>query len=112
MTGRINLTPEAEQHLHTLDDWITKNTDGDTAQRVVEAILDHIDSILVFPHAGRARDDIRPGMWTTTYKKRTLVAYEIDGSSEEFVVNILGIFTSGQNWEQALVTKDVAPAPE
>jgi toxin ParE1/3/4 len=112
MTGQIHFTPEAEQHLHTLDDWITQNTDGETAQRVVEAILDHIDSILEFPHAGRARDDVRTGMRTTTYKRRTLVAYEIDESSEELVVNILGIFTSGQNWEYAPVTKDVASAPE
>lgn len=109
MTGQLHFTPEAEQHLHTLDDWIAKNADGDTARRVVEEILDHIDSILAFPHAGRARDDIRPGTRTTTYKKRTLVAYEIDESSEEFVVNILGIFTGGQNWEHVMEAEEGAP---
>lgn len=31
--------------------------------------MGHIDGILVFPSAGRAREDIRPGMRTTTYKK-------------------------------------------
>lgn len=35
----------------------------------MSAILDHIDGILRFPHAGRARDDVRQGMRTTSFKK-------------------------------------------
>lgn len=68
----------------------------------MSAILDHIDDILVFPLAGRARDDVRPGMRTSTFKKRTLVAYEVDESSGEPAVNILSVFHSGQDWEAAL----------
>jgi toxin ParE1/3/4 len=73
-----------------------------TARRFVSAILDHIDGILVFPVAGRARDDVRPGMRTTTFKNRTLIAYEVDESSGELVVNVLGVFHGGQDWEAAL----------
>lgn len=102
MTGRINFTPEAERQLNELDDWITKVASADIARRFVSAILDHIDGILVFPLAGRPRDDIRPGMRTTTFKKRTLVAYEVDESSGGLVVNILGLFHGGQDWEAAL----------
>jgi len=68
----------------------------------VSAILDHLDGILVFPLAGRARDDVRPGMRTSTFKKKTLVAYEVDESSGDLVVNILGVFHGGQDWEAAL----------
>ncbi len=68
----------------------------------MSAILDHIDGILVLPLAGRARDDVRPGMRTSTFKKKTLVAYEVDESSGELVVNILGVFDGGQDWEAAL----------
>jgi hypothetical protein len=46
----------------------------------VSAILDHNDGILVLPFAGRARDDVRRGMRTSTFEKRTLVAYEVDES--------------------------------
>lgn len=102
MTGRINFTPEARQQLHHLDEWIGEKATAETARRFVSAILDHIDGILVFPLAGRARDDVRPGMRTITFKKRTLVAYEVDQSSDEVVVNILGVFHGGQNWEAAL----------
>lgn len=102
MTGRINFTPEARQHLHHLDDWVAEKATAETARRFVAAILDHIDGILVFPLAGRPRDDVRPGMRTITFKKRTLIAYEVDESSGELVVNVLGVFHGGQDWEIAL----------
>ena len=102
MTGRINFTPEARQQLHHRDEWITDKASADTARRFVAAILDHIDGILVFPLAGRARPDVRPGMRTITFKKRTLIAYEVDESSGELVVNVLGVFHGGQDWEAAL----------
>ena len=41
-------------------------------------------------------------MRTTTFKKRTLIAYEVDESSGEHVVNVLGVFHGGQDWEAAL----------
>ena len=88
MTGRINYTPEAQQQLDHLDDWITEAS-ADVARRFISAILDHIDGILIFPLAGRARDDVRPGMRTVTFKRRTLIA-------------VLGVFHGGQDWEAAL----------
>jgi toxin ParE1/3/4 len=102
MTGKINFTPEARQQLHHLDEWITEKASAATARRFVSAILDHIDGILVFPLAGRARDDVRPGMRATAFRKRTLVAYEVDESSGDLVINILGVFHGGQDWEAAL----------
>lgn len=41
-------------------------------------------------------------MRTSTLKKRTLVAYQVDESSCETVINILGVFQGGQDWEAAL----------
>lgn len=64
---------------------------------------------MVFPLAGRARDDVRPGMRTTTSKKKTLVAYALDESSDELVVNILGVFHGGQDWEAAISEDQVDP---
>jgi len=63
-----------------------KSTTGSPGSRLltslaVSAVLDHIDSILFFPFAGRARDDVRAGMLTTVFRQRTLVAYAIDESS-------------------------------
>lgn len=104
MTGRIHYTPEAEQHLQTLDDWITEAASADVARSFVRLIMDHVDGILAFPHAGRGRDDIRPGMRTTIYGKKTLIAYEVDESAAAVVINVLGVFHGGQDWESAIVS--------
>ncbi len=61
-----------------------------------------MDGILEFPLAGRARDDIRPGMRTTTFRKRTLVAYEIAESGGDLVINVVGVLHGGQDWDDAL----------
>jgi len=102
MTGRIHYTPEAEQQLTDLGEWITQKASADTAARFVRAIFDHIDTILMFPLAGRGRDDVRPGIRTTTFKKRTLIAYEVNATPDELVVNVLGVFHGGQDWQAAL----------
>jgi toxin ParE1/3/4 len=41
-------------------------------------------------------------MRTTTYRKRTLVAYELGEASGGLVVNILAVFHGGQDWETAI----------
>lgn len=45
-------------------------------------------------------------MRTTTFKKRTLIAYEVDESSRALVVNVLGVFHGGRDWEAASATND------
>ncbi len=102
MTGRINYSPEADQQLDELDDWITKAASAKVARRFVTAILSRIDDLLIFPYTGSARGDIRPGMRTITYKKNTLIAYEVEGSAKDLVVTVIGVFHGGQDWETAL----------
>lgn len=46
MTGRINDTPEAQQQLHALDDWITEKASpnvGDPSGELVVTILGVFD---------------------------------------------------------------------
>jgi toxin ParE1/3/4 len=102
MTGRVYLTPEAERQLNEIDDWIATSATPDIARRFVSTVLDHIDGIATFPFAGRARDDVRPGMRTSTFKKRTVMAYVVDEESDERVITVLGVFHGGQDWERAL----------
>lgn len=65
-----------------------------TAQRFVSAILDHIEEL--------SCDDIRPGLRTSTFKKRTLIVYVVDGPIEDPTINVVGVFHGGQDWERAL----------
>jgi toxin ParE1/3/4 len=90
MTGRISFTPEAERQLNEIDDWIATAANANVARRFVSTILDHIGGIVTFPLAGRARDDVRPGMRTTTLKRRTVVAYLVEEASGQTVITVLG----------------------
>lgn len=101
MTVRIHYTPETQQQLNALDDWITNAASAETRQRFVSAILDHIDGILAFPLAGRARDEVRPGMRTTTFKRRTLVATRVT-SRPVSSWSTFSAFHGGRDWETSL----------
>jgi plasmid stabilization system protein ParE len=47
------------------------------------------------------RDDIRPGLRITHYRKRTVIAFAVDTHAQQ--VSILGVFHGGQDYETALV---------
>ncbi len=102
MTGRVRLTPEAEQQLDDLDDWLTRVASADVAQGFVTSLLDHMESIAVLPLAGRDRGDVRPGLRTSTFRARTVVAYEVDPSAAGPVVVVLGVFHGGRDWQSEL----------
>jgi plasmid stabilization system protein ParE len=55
-----------------------------------------------YPIRGAARDDIRPGLRTTSYKKRTVIAFAV----RENLVLIVGIFHRGRDYESILALPD------
>ena len=54
----------------------------------------------MFPCRGIRRDDIRPGLRITNYKKRVVIAFDVDVDAA--LVSILGVFYGGQDYEVAL----------
>jgi toxin ParE1/3/4 len=51
---------------------------------------------------GIKRDDVRPGLRITGYRKRVAIAFHVD----EERVNIIGIFYGGQDYEAALLEEE------
>jgi toxin ParE1/3/4 len=51
-----------------------------------------------FPRRGIRRDDIRPGLRITNYKKRAVIAFDVDAE----MVSIIGVFYGGQDYETVL----------
>lgn len=92
MTGPIHYTPEAEQQLDDLDEWITQRASADVARHFTSSVMAHCEQIALFPQAGRRRDDVRPGLLTTTFRKRTVIAYAVSESTEGATVTIIGGF--------------------
>jgi toxin ParE1/3/4 len=46
------------------------------------------------------RDDIRPGLRITNYRKRAVIAFEVDDALAR--VSILGVYYGGRDFERAL----------
>ncbi len=61
-------------------------------------IVSYCESLSTLPQRGNQRDDVRPGVRTTHYKKRAVIAFAV--TIEE--VFILGVFYGGQDHETML----------
>jgi toxin ParE1/3/4 len=109
-TYTVVFPPEAEDDLVELFEYIAERGSPVNAARYTEAIvapgdnyLDtrrHCETLTSFPHRGMPRDDIRPGLRITNYRKRAVIAFEVDDASAR--VSILGVYYGGRDFERAL----------
>jgi len=70
----VIFTPEAEEQLAELYRYIAENADADVALRYTNAVVKYCEGLATFPLRGTQRDDIRPGLRTTSYRRRTEIA--------------------------------------
>lgn len=98
MIYRVVFSPEAQEQLAELYRYIAEAASPDVAARYTEAIVSYCESLRTFPHRGTMRDDIRPGLGITHYKKRSVIAFYVDAET----VSIIGVFYGGQNYETIL----------
>lgn len=67
-----------------------------------EAIVSYCESLRTFPLRGTPRGDVRPGLRITNYKKRAVIAFDVESER----VSIIGIFYGGKNYESILRDDD------
>lgn len=96
----VVFTPEAEEQLAELYVYIAEREPDVTALRYTTAIVDYCAQMEIFPHRGARRDDIRPGLRITNFRKNTVIAFSVDDALA--LVTIIGIFYGGQNIDAAL----------
>ena len=112
-TYTVVFAPEAEDSLVSLHDYIAEHGSPAAAERYTSAIVTYCESLAAFPHRGTRRDDIRPGLRITNYRRRTVIAFEVDDTAAR--VAILGVFYGGRDYERALGEGpdwDDAPGPD
>ena len=78
MNYRVVFSPEVEEQLVALYGHIAAAASPDIAGRYTEAIVSYCESLSSFPHRGTMRDDVRPGLRITNYKKRAVIAFDVD----------------------------------
>ena len=102
MKHRVVFSPEAGEQLAALYDHIARASSPEIAARYTDAIVSYCESLSTFPHRGIQRDDVRPGLRITNYKKRAVIAFDVDGEQ----VSILGVFYGGRDYESVLRDDD------
>jgi len=94
MPRTVAFAPEAVSQLKQLHRYIADAAGVRIADRFADALVSHCESLSTSPERAIRRDDIRPGLRLTHFRKRTAIAYTAD----EFQVTVLGIFHGGQNY--------------
>ena len=100
MTYLVRLEQDALDQLAGIEDYIAELADPRTAASYAGQILATCHNLATFPHRGRARDDIRPGLRITGFRRRVTIAFTVDDSAR--LVSIVGVFFGGQDWESRL----------
>lgn len=62
--------------------------------------MTYCETLSTFPHRGAQRSDIRPGLRITDYRRRAVIAVEVNDATR--VVSVLGVFYGGRDFESAL----------
>ena len=91
-------SPEATEQLAELYQYIAFEASPEIALRYTEAIVNYCESLCNFPLRGTIRDDVRPGLRVTNYKKRAVIAFAV----EKDIVYIVVVFYGGQDYESRL----------
>jgi len=98
MNYRVVFSPEAEDQLAELFRYIAGAASPATATRYTDAVISYCEGLRDSPLRGTRRDDVRPGLRITNYKKRAVIAFDVAGD----IVTIIGIFYGGQDYESRL----------
>ena len=96
---RVVLAPEALSHLRDLRDYIGAQNSRAIADGFVDRIIDHCRKLETFPRRGTMRDDLRPGVRTMPFDKRTTICFDVDRD----IVTILKVAYGGRDLAQFFV---------
>lgn len=97
----VVFAPEARDQLIALYRRIATDASPEIAGRYTDAVIARCEGLGTFPARGAARDDIRPGLRITSYRRRTVIAFAVEPDR----VAIIGVFHGGQDYEAALVSE-------
>ncbi len=92
MKHRIRWRQTAQDDLDNLYDWIADQAGGETAYEYTQQVKAHVEKLAGLPEWGAARHELGPGVRTIAYRRRTIIAYRVDGN----IVEVLCIFHGGR----------------
>ena len=94
---RVVWLATAQRDLKRLYNWIADQADADTALAYTARIQAQTAKLEDWPLIGSPRDELAAGIRTITYRRRTIIAYQVIAGD----VEILRIFHGGQELKTA-----------
>jgi toxin ParE1/3/4 len=73
----VIFAPEALGDLYWIYDVIARDGGATRAQNYTDRIIAHCLGLTTFPERGTRRDDLRPGLRITTWRRRITIAFHI-----------------------------------
>ncbi len=100
MSHKVVFSPEAQDDLSQLYDFIADQASPSRALAYVERIEAYCLGFAEFPQRGARRDDLRPGLRTIGFERRATVAFHLDPG----LVTIDRVLYGGRDIDAALAT--------
>lgn len=104
MRFSVGFSSRARDQLVALEGYLADAASPDVASRYIDGLVDLCCSLAIFPERGSRRDDIRPGIRITNFRRRTAVAFAVDVHAHSVV--ILAIYQAGRDYENLLRAAD------
>jgi len=98
VSRRVRFAPNAEDDLAELFDYIAAAASPEIAGRYVDELIAYCETLATFPDRASLRDDIRPGLRTTGFRGRVVIAF----ATIDDAVVILGTYYGGRDYETLL----------
>ncbi|MAU98308.1 MAG: plasmid stabilization protein [Fulvimarina sp.] len=93
MRAAVIFSFEAMEHLDAIESYIAARSSVTTAAAFVDSIIETCEGLTQFPHRGRARDDLRPGLRLVGFRRRVTIAFSVDPQA----ITILGVYWGGRD---------------
>lgn len=89
-------SPEAVDHLSTIEQYISVRSSAKTAETFVNESVNYCQNLQQFPARGNLRNDLRPGLRLLGFRRQATIAFSVDPGT----VAILGVFWGGRDVER------------
>lgn len=100
MKYTVKIENDALEQLSALTEFISHQSTPNTALSISNKILEHAQSLELFPHRGTQRHYVREGLRTINYRKRVVIAFTVN--DDDMAVSVIGFFYGGRDWETIL----------
>lgn len=105
MSPQVAFSPEAQNDLFDLYDYIAEHSSAERAIAYLGRIEEFCLSLKTLPERGTRRDEVRPGLRIIGFERRGTIAFHMQSDR----VTILRILYGGRDFRRAFPSEEPEP---